>query len=170
MSNEAVGVADGVPAPPPGPGVAPPFPAPPTDRSRRGLWIGLGVGALALVVCCAGGLFGIGLIIVNGTDLVRRQARDAVGVYLQALVDRDYDRAYNLLCASRRAQTSPELFTEEQRRAPHPESFTVQDPEITDAIRVPADVTYDTGGSRIVRYLVIQNRSTAEFNVCGETG
>ena len=168
MSNEAV-VANGVPAPPPGPGVAPPFPAPPADRSRRGLWIGLGAGALALVVCCVGGLFGIGLILVNGTDQVRRQAKDVVGNYLQALVERNYDRAYNLLCPPLHNQTSPELFQDEQRRAPQPTEFAVQDPEITDAIRVPAFVTYDTGGSHTVRYLVTQNRSTAEFRVCGET-
>src|SRR5437016_152585 len=45
-----------VPSPPRGPGVAPPFAAPPTDRSRKSLWIGLGVGALLLVLCCVGGV------------------------------------------------------------------------------------------------------------------
>ena len=57
-----VGLDPNVPAPPPGPGAAPPFAAPPTDRNKRGLWIGLIAGGLALVLCCVGGVFGIAVL------------------------------------------------------------------------------------------------------------
>ena len=62
-----VGIDPGVPAPPPGPGAAPPFAAPPTDKNKRGLWIGLGVGGLVLLLCCVGGIFGVGVLYVNAT-------------------------------------------------------------------------------------------------------
>ncbi|MFG2053728.1 hypothetical protein ACGFI9_06805 [Micromonospora sp. NPDC048930] len=43
---------------PPAPGQ--PFAAPPTKKSNKGLWIGLGVGALVLLLlCCGGGIFAI---------------------------------------------------------------------------------------------------------------
>jgi hypothetical protein len=160
---------DGAPVPPPGPGVTPPFPAPPTDRNRRGLWIGLGLGALALVVCCAGGLFGFGVIVVNGTDQVKRQARDVVGGYFDALIDRDYERAYELLCPALTGQTSEEQFSTRQEGGPHPVRYTLGQTELGNAIIVPAYVSYDEGGSRQRRVRLEQVRSTGELKVCGGT-
>ncbi|MFR9777064.1 hypothetical protein ACL02O_13500 [Micromonospora sp. MS34] len=62
--------APGAPYPPPGqfppaPGAYPPAPgqpfgAPPVKKSNKGLWIGLGVGALVLLLlCCGGGVFAV---------------------------------------------------------------------------------------------------------------
>ena len=95
-----------VPAPPRGPGVAPPFAAPPTDRNRRGLWIGLGVGGLVLVLCCVGGLFGFGLILVSGAEKVKTEAHQVVTDYLSALQREDYNKAYDLLCPAATAHES----------------------------------------------------------------
>jgi hypothetical protein len=86
------------PPAPTGPGVAPPFAAPPVDRSQRGLWIGLTVGALALVLCCAGGLFGFGLLVVAGTDQAEREARQAVDRFVAALKEQDYEAALGQMC------------------------------------------------------------------------
>src|SRR4051794_15605559 len=70
------------PLPPPGPGVTPPFTAPPSDRDRRGLWLGLGVAAVMLVLCCVGGAVGVGLLAVSTSRQVQTTARATVVRYL----------------------------------------------------------------------------------------
>src|SRR5690348_7047319 len=90
---------EGPEPPPQGPGVTPPFAAPPVDRSRRSLWIGLIVGGLALVLCCAGGLFGFGLVVVAGTNQQQQQAKDTVSTFLKDAQNQDFEQAHSLLCA-----------------------------------------------------------------------
>ena len=158
---------DGTPTPPPGPGVAPPFAAPPTDRNRRSLWLGLGLGALALLVCCAGGLTGFGVIIVNGTDQLKRQATSVVREYYRALVARDYGAAYELLCPALTANMSQEQFISREQQAPHPVSYRLGSPELSNAIVVPVSVTYDSGSSQDRRVRLEQVRSTGRLSVCG---
>lgn len=62
--------------PPQGPYGGPPFPAPwpPPRRSRTGLWIGLGLGALALVVA---GVVVVGLVVFAGDSDDGGQAPEA---------------------------------------------------------------------------------------------
>src|SRR5262245_28432235 len=67
--------------PPPGPGVQPPFAAPPTDGDRTRVWVGLGVGAAALVLCCLGGLAGLAGLIYTGTQAIDEQSRVTVDRY-----------------------------------------------------------------------------------------
>src|SRR4051812_773321 len=86
------------PAPPKGPGVAPPFAVPPRDRDNKRLWIGLGIGGLVVVLCCVGGVLGIGVIASGGEDLVRGQAGSVVRTYLDALAEQSYTDAYDQLC------------------------------------------------------------------------
>jgi hypothetical protein len=157
----------GAPPPPPGPGVNPPFPAPPVERNRRGLWIGLGLGALALVVCCGGGLFGFGVLVVNGARQVSRDAEAVVGRYFQALVDRDYDTAYEELCPRLAGATTPERYAAQQRGEPRPIRFVVDKAQLGNDITVPTTVAYDRGGSRDLRVVVEQVPRTREFKVCG---
>ncbi len=102
-----------VTAPPPGPGVAPPFAAPPIDRSRRSLWIGLAVGGVALVLCCAGGLFGFGLLVVAGNDQVEQQAKRSVEAFVEAVRDRDFKRAHDQLCSDLAERVSPDAVESE---------------------------------------------------------
>src|SRR3954471_21227173 len=90
--------ADEVPPPPPGPGVVAPFSAPPRDRDRRGLWIGLGVGGLILVLCCVGGIVGIVLLLPYADSLGKAQVAAVVEDYLTAVRDRDYTTARRQLC------------------------------------------------------------------------
>lgn len=94
--------------PPPGPGVAPPFAAPPFDRSRRSLWIGLIVGGVGFVLCCAGGLFGFGLLVVASTDQTQLQVRQTVQTFIEAVRDEDLQKAHDQLCAQLAPRVSPE--------------------------------------------------------------
>jgi Domain of unknown function (DUF4878) len=99
--------------PPPGPGVAPPFAAPPLDRSRRSLWIGLIVGGVAFVLCCAGGLFGFGLLVVAGNDQTQMQAQRTVQTFVVAVHDENYAKARSLLCTDLLRHTSTQALRNE---------------------------------------------------------
>jgi hypothetical protein len=156
----------GMPVLPTGPGVTPPFPAPPTDRNRRGLWIGLGVGALVLVLCCGGGLFGVGVVLVNGTDQVKRQAANTVDQYYGALVTRDYEQAYGLLCPAITQGMSAEEFVTRERRNLHPVQYSVGAAELGNAIVVPTTVTYE-GGAVTQRRIRVQQAGSGTLKVCG---
>jgi len=169
-SAPPVGPDGEVPAPPRGPGVTPPFAAPPTDRNRRGLWIGLGVGGLVLVLCCVGGLFGFGLILVSGTEKVKTEAHQVVDDYLLALQREQYDKAYDLLCPALTAHESPQEYAARQSRLPHPLSYEVGQAEIGNAIVVPATVRYDSGDTRLLRFRLTQDTSTGDLKVCEVTG
>lgn len=155
--------------PPPGPGVAPPFVAPPTDGARRRRWIAIGLGGAAALVCCVGGVFGLAGLLVLGTQAVSDQSRTVVVDYLSALRDQRYDDAYRLLCDDvQRAATLPE-FSRALDAQPGVSSFTVREPDLTrDPIEVPATVRYDNGTSEETRYLLKQDTTTGEFEVCGE--
>ncbi len=48
---------------PPGDFMPPPPPPPPAAASRKGLWIGLGAGALLIIVCCVGV---VGVLLLQG--------------------------------------------------------------------------------------------------------
>jgi hypothetical protein len=99
--------------PPPGPGVAPPFAAPPVDRSRRGLWIGLIGGGLALLLCCGGGLFGLGVMVVAGTNQAQEQAKDQVSAFITDVHNQEYQKAHDLLCSSLAQRTTAESIASE---------------------------------------------------------
>jgi hypothetical protein len=159
-----------VPAPPRGPGVAPPFAAPPTDRNRRGLWIGLGVGGLVLVLCCVGGLFGFGLILVSGAEKVKTEAHQVVTDYLSALQREDYNKAYDLLCPAATAHESADDFAARERRQPHPLSYQVGQTQIGNTIVVPATVRFDSGDTRQLQFRLSQDTSTGDLKVCDVTG
>src|SRR4051812_2350046 len=148
--------ASGVPAPPDGPGVAPPFSAPPTDRNKRGLWVGLGVGALVMVLCCAGGIFGFVLLTVHGTRQIEQDAKLVVQDYLAALQDREYDSAYDLLCPALTRNMSAETFAARESDRPEITSYVVGTAQVGNAVVVPADVNYATGGTDNKRYVLSQ--------------
>ncbi|MET7834046.1 hypothetical protein ABZS44_14655 [Micromonospora sediminicola] len=92
------------PPPAPGPPWAPP-PPPPPPKSRRGLWIGLAAGALALAVC-AGTLVGVGLGLrgddeegaapkaaaaANGVTVTNAELAALLDRHTRALADKDLD-------------------------------------------------------------------------------
>lgn len=162
--HPAGGIADvGVPAPPPGPGVAPPFAAPPTDRSRRGLWIGLGVGGLVLLLCCAGGLVGIGVLLVGATEQAKRQATEVVKVYLTALREGDYRTAHAQYCARLARGVSREELAAQARREPFTD-FRLDEPRLANAVEVTAHLTI-TGGGETTRTFFLETAGQ-QLQIC----
>ncbi|MEU7752775.1 hypothetical protein AB0B57_30000 [Micromonospora sp. NPDC049101] len=154
------------PAPPPGPGVAPPFAAPPTEGRRTRLWIGLGVGALAVVLCCGGGGSAVVGLFVTGVQAVREQARTVTGDYYQALVERNYGRAYEQLCDDAQQRESQPEF--ERRAAAEPQVAAFRLGEVdTINLTMPVDVTLDGGGREQQQVILGRDGQTGGVEVCG---
>lgn len=154
------------PAPPPGPGVAPPFAAPPTEGRRTRLWIGLGVGALAVALCCGGGGSAVVGLAVSGVQAIREQARTVTSDYYQALVERNYGRAYEQLCDdAQRRESRPEF---ERRAAAEPQvaGFRVGEVDATN-LTVPVDVTLDGGDRERQQVSLGHDGQTGGVEVCG---
>jgi hypothetical protein len=162
----------GPPGPPPGPGVQAPFVAPPTDGARQRRWLALGLAGAALLVCCVGGLFAGGGVVVLGNQMVLEEARGTVDSYLSAIRDRDYAAAYGLLCDRELANIDEAEFVDTYERGSRLRSFTVGDPVIAEDsasdLTVPATLSYDDGRSDQVSYLLDQDTSTGAFEVCGQ--
>ncbi len=154
------------PVAPQGPGVVPPFASPPTDRDSKRLWISLGIGALLLMLCCAGGIVGVGVLYAGGVKQAEAQARQTVGDYLGALRDGKYATAYRMRCRSlNRSEPLPDFV----RRAESEEitSFSVGSATTrANDIAVEATVRYRELGSRQREYLVQPGVGT--MAICGE--
>jgi hypothetical protein len=160
------------PQPPPGPGVQPPFVAPPTDGARQRRWLALGLAGAAVLVCCVGGLFGAGGLLVLTNQMVLESAQGTVNGYLTAVRDQDFAEAYSLLCDSERASIDEGEFVDMHERRPL-RSFTVGEAAIdttrADGQRyVPATLTYADGQSDAVRYVMVGEAGA--FSVCGQAG
>jgi hypothetical protein len=156
-----------VPPPPPGPGVQAPFAAPPTERDRKRLWIGLGVGAALLVLCCGGGAFGIGALVVSRTDALRTEATSVVGQYLDGLRDGNYRRSYDLLCGDVRAVNTLDAFTSRQERRPRVVSYTLDPPQLTSTgVVVDAQVTTTGGSSDRRSFELVEDADVGALRIC----
>lgn len=157
------------PAPPPptGPGVQPPFAAPPIDGDRTRVWVGLGLGAAALVLCCLGGAAALGGLTITGFRALQEQAQVTVEDYLGALAEQRYADAYALLCDARQREESVDEFTDRVSDSPRVASYTVGDPEVSQEIVVPADVDYDGGQRQDLRFLLEQDGGTGRLEICG---
>jgi hypothetical protein len=146
----------GVPAPPRGPGVAPPFAAPPTDRNKRGLWIGLGVGAVVLLLCAVGGVAGIFVLYRAGTEQVKRDAVTVVTTYLNALRGNDFNTAQAQLCPRLAREYSPARLAADFRAWPFT-NFRLDEPRVTNGIEVTAHL--DTSGGTVDRTFGVVNQA-----------
>jgi hypothetical protein len=164
---EAAPPRDPETAPPQGPGVQPPFAAPPIDGDRTRVWVGLGVGAAAVLLCCLGGAAGIGGLMVTGVQALNEQAHVAVGSYLDALEAENFVEAYSRLCDDAQRRESVQQFSARVSAQPHVDGYTLRDADIADRIVLPADVRYDTGQQRTIRFVLIQDTETGELEVCG---
>jgi hypothetical protein len=149
--------------------VVPPFPAPPTDRNRRGVWIGLIVGLGALMVCFAGGIFGIGLVVVAFNDQQQQQGKAAVSEFLGDVQGQRFTQARTRLCADKARATSAEEIRREFGRSGL-RSFTPRTVTAdTDGLHVDTDLTYDAAPARTVVFLVVQEGTDdtgALYKVC----
>ncbi|MET8234414.1 hypothetical protein ABZS77_27450 [Micromonospora sp. NPDC005298] len=154
------------PAPPPGPGVAPPFAAPPTEGRRTRLWIGLGVGALAVLLCCGGGGAAVVGLAVTGVQAVREQGRTVTGDYYQALVEKNYGRAYDQLCDDAQRRESRAEFERRAAAEPQVAAFRVGDVDTINLV-VPVDVTLAGGDREQQQVSLGQDGQTGGMEVCG---
>jgi hypothetical protein len=155
------------PAPPAGPGVQPPFAAPPSEGRTARVWLGLGVAAAAVVLCCGGGLAaGVGLF-VTGNAAVNERAHAAVVDYLQAVGAGRYGEAYRLLCTDLRAQVSQREFTAQVSEQPRVREYELEQTKVRSSSEylVPANVTYTNNVRRFVVYRVVAENSDVRF--CG---
>ncbi|WP_306345175.1 Rv0361 family membrane protein [Rhizomonospora bruguierae] len=156
------------PPPPPGPGVVPPFPAPPTEGRSTRLWLALGAGALAVLLCCGGGIAALVGLVVTTPGAVNEQAHAAVRKYLGALQQGDYGAAYDQLCARARRVETREHFVERHRNEPRVTAYQLGNVDINRTpIEVPAQVSYDTGSRTTINYVLEQDSRTATLEVCG---
>jgi hypothetical protein len=157
------------PAPPAGPGVQPPFAAPPSEGRTARVWLGLGVAALAVVLCCGGGLAAGAGLLVTGSAALNEQAHAAVEDYLQAVGAGRFGQAYRLLCDDLRDQQSLREFTVRVTEQPRVSEYELLQTRVRSGdIVVPANVTYTNRAQARVDYLVSQESGGLRF--CGTTG
>jgi hypothetical protein len=157
-----------VPPPPPGPGVRAPFATPPTERDRKRLWIGIAVGAVLVVLCCGGGIFGFGALIYSQSRALPAEATKVVSNYLDGLRDGDYRKAYDQLCGDLHDRQSLEQFTNTQRRRPPVTEYTLQVPQFSGSqVIVDAEVTTATTNPQVVRFFLIQDQQAGGLRICG---
>ena len=154
-----------VPAPPQGPGVQPPFPAPPVEGRGKRIGLGLGVGAGVLVLVCGGGLAALIGVIISSNGALQERAEVAVGGYLDALHDKRYDRAYDLLCEQAQQDESPAEFRERVSSEEPITSYTVGDFN-TLTLSVPVEATYGDGNTADLQAYLGQDPDTGAFEVC----
>lgn len=154
---------------PPGPGAAPPFPAAPSEGGGTRLGWALGIAGLIAVLCCGGGLVaGVGLA-VTGVEAVNERARVAVGSYLDALREKKYDEAYELLCDAEQKRLDLARFTSrEQARPERLESYELGEVDLNAAdISLPVQEHYADGATERVVYRLVQDPKTTDLEVCG---
>ncbi|MEV0808679.1 hypothetical protein [Micromonospora sp. NPDC050200] len=155
-----------MPAPPPGPGVAPPFAAPPTEGGRKRLWLGLGVGALALLICCGGGGGALVGLIVSNVRATEEQGHAVTDAYYRALVHKEFGAAYDKLCDDARHRESRAEFTQRVAAEPAIAAYRVGkvDPN---ALTVPVNVTFSGGSQGTQEVTLAPDRQTGDMEVCG---
>jgi hypothetical protein len=140
------------------------------DRSRRGLWIGLGIGGLVLMLCCVGGVVGVVVIAANASAEMGNKGRVIVTRYLDALRDEDYGTAYSLRCLNQNDRQTRNDFVSRQRLAPRPVRYTVGRAKVGSDVRVPAAVQYDRGLDVVLTFTLVADSGSTELKVCGITG
>ncbi|GAB7044864.1 MULTISPECIES: hypothetical protein [Catenuloplanes] len=157
------------PPPPPGPGVAPPFPAPPVEGRAGRIWLGVGIATAVAALCCGGGAvaaIGIGL---TTTQALTEQAQASVGEYLDALADEDYSLAYSYLCDEEQASQTRRQFIDSMDGRPVISSYQLGELDPYELL-MPAQLTYSGGQQVTVQYILVQDTSTAQLEVCGTQG
>ncbi len=154
----------GVPAPPQGPGVAPPFAVPPRDRDSKRLWIGLGIGGLVLVLCCVGGIAGIGVLAAGGDSIARSQASSVVRTFLEAIQQEKYSDAYAEICDQITEKVTLADF-ERAYGADKLDSYVVGAVNATDTITVDATLNWQDRGTVEATYTLVP--AAPVLKICG---
>ncbi len=168
MTHTAEGQSTPAPGVPRGPGVVPPFPAPPVEGRSARVWLGLGIGALVLVLCGGGGVAALIGLVVTTAQALNEQADAAVTAYFTALRERRYDDAYAGLCQRAREAESAAEFTDRVSDDDPIRSFDVGSVSLAASeATVPVDVVLTDGRRVTTRVELVQNQDTGRFEVCG---
>jgi hypothetical protein len=154
-----------VPAPPQGPGVYPPFPAPPVEGKGKRIGWALGIAAGVLVLVCGGGLAALIGLGTSMSSALKEQAHVVVTDYLDALHDREYDRAYRMLCQQAQDDETASEFRGRIAEMDPIASYRLGDLDLI-KMTVPVDATYAAGGSAQLKAYLGQNSDTGAFEVC----
>ncbi|BCJ51503.1 hypothetical protein Asp14428_29780 [Actinoplanes sp. NBRC 14428] len=118
-----------------------------------------------LVLVLGGGVAAaVGLTTV-ATNALNEQADVVVGDYLDAIRDRRYGAAYDMLCQQTRDTRSEAEFTREVSAEEPIASYDVGRFDMVQ-LSAPVDVTYVDGSTGRLRAYLAQNRRTGGFEVC----
>jgi hypothetical protein len=143
------------PTVPPGPGVRPPFVAAPIEGRSGRRWLTAGLLAGLLAGCCGVGTAAFGGLVYTLLPAMNEQAQRAVGDYLDALVEGDWEQAYDQICDEDRQAESLAAFTDRVSR-PRIESYELGELEWADlqseVLELPAEVVYSDGDRRQQTY------------------
>lgn len=143
----------------------PPFPAPPVEGRGRRVGVGLGLGAGVLLLVCGGGAAAaVGLTTVMGSAL-NEQADVVVSDYLTALRDREWAKAYDMLCSRAKDEENEAQFIGRIATGDPITSWDVGNVDLVQ-LAAPVEVTYSTGRTADLRAYLDQNRETGGFEVC----
>lgn len=126
------------------------FQEPPRKKSRRGLWITLGVVAAVLVVTCAG--IGVGIMQYTAPAA-------AAGLFCGNLKVQNYTASYTLLDSTLRAQETSALFAEANADLDRTEGAITNCKAATGANAY----VYSLGGSTATAVLVTQRANGGTF-------
>ncbi len=132
--------------------------------TTNALWIGLGIGGLVLVLCCVGGIAGIGVLAAGGDSTPSRRPARWSGHYLEAISTEDYAEAYEQLCDEITEKVSQADF-ERAYSGDKLESYTVGAVTTTNTITVPATLEWQDRGTVEARYTLVP--ATPVLKICG---
>ncbi len=132
------------------------------------MWITIVVGVVALVLCCGGGIFGVGALIYSQSRALPAQASAVVTNYLEALRVGDYGKAYDQLCGELHNRVSLDEFSNRERHQPQVTSYTISVVRISGSeVLVDAEVWVSSSRSQMVRYHLIQDQQAGGLRICG---
>jgi hypothetical protein len=131
------------------------------------MWLGLGVSGLTVLLCCGAGVVALVGLAVAGAEAVDEQSRVVVGDYLDAVRDKEYGKAYGLLCDSAQRRESPDDFERRVAAEPGIATYQIGEASVVNEVTVPVDVTYTGGGRETLRVFLSQDSGTGMLEVCG---
>jgi hypothetical protein len=116
------------------------------------------------VLCCVGGIAGIGVLTAGGDSIARSQASAVVRTFLEAISNEDYPEAYNQLCDDITKDVSQAQF-EQVYRNDRLDSFTVGAVNATNTITVDASLDWQDRGTVEAQYTLVP--ATPVLKICG---
>lgn len=159
-----------IPEVPPGPGVQPPFVAAPIEGRNARRWWGVGAAAAVLAACCALGGFVVGGLVLTMIPALNEQAQQAVGEYLDELIEQDWEQAYQLRCEQDRQEEDLSEFTDRVAQPPLLESYELGELDLLqtqgERLLLPVTLRYADGSEEETTYPLVQNTRTGTLQVC----